>query len=542
MNYRLGQERYMRMRQTGTPIKVQRNYKSARERQRIHKMAFIRLTIAVCAAVAVYLGYGMKYLKAFFPNTEIGGMDASGKTVEEFEQFLRTKADEYTLILDEADGRQERITGKQIGLHIEVNGDLEQILEEQKPYAWIFRIWKTETYPSEIKVTYDKNLLDAAIGRLECMDSDKQIPAVDAHISEYVSGENYSIVPEKTGTQIAEEDFRAAVADAVMNLEETLSLEASGCYKMPAISETDSSLTDMLRQMNVYADVNITYQFGEKQEVLTGERISSWMTATPDGEIAFDEGKIREFVKELADTYNTAYTSRMFQTSYGSEVCVWQGHYGWMIDQEKETQGLMESLLSGESQSREPIYSQTAASHGVNDYGDTYVELNMTAQHLWLYKDGELVLESDFVSGNPAKGYETPTGIYPVTYKERNTRLKGKGYNVGVTYWMPFNKGIGLHDASWRTTFGGTIYKTGGSHGCVNLPPENAKIIYETIEQGTAVICYKLEGTESSSVTNIAPPVQQPVAENAVPDPAKADFTGDAAAEQNIEEQVQGEE
>ena len=233
MNYRLGQERYMRMRQTGTPIKVQRNYKSARERQRIHKMAFIRLTIAVCAAVAVYLGYGMKYLKAFFPNTEIGGMDASGKTVEEFEQFLRTKADEYTLILDEADGRQERITGKQIGLHIEVNGDLEQILEEQKPYAWIFRIWKTETYPSEIKVTYDKNLLDAAIGRLECMDSDKQIPAVDAHISEYVSGENYSIVPEKTGTQIAEEDFRAAVADAVMNLEETLSLEASGCYKMP---------------------------------------------------------------------------------------------------------------------------------------------------------------------------------------------------------------------------------------------------------------------------------------------------------------------
>ena len=146
------------------------------------------------------------------------------------------------------------------------------------------------------------------------------------------------------------------------------------------------------------------------------------------------------------------------------------------------------------------------------------------------------------MSGNLAKGYGTPNGIYPITYKERNAKLKGEGYNTGVNYWMPFNLDIGMHDARWRTTFGGTIYKTGGSHGCINLPPEIAKSVYETIEQGTAVICYTLEGTESGSVTNIAPVIRQPVTENAVQDSAETNSTGDAAVEQNIEKQVQTEE
>ena len=66
---------------------------------------------------------------------------------------------------------------------------------------------------------------------------------------------------------------------------------------------------------------------------------------------------------------------------------------------------------------------------------------------------------------------------------------------------MPFNGGIGLHDANWRKTFGGTIYKTNGSHGCVNLPPAVAKTIYENISAGDPVLCYHLDGTESASTS-----------------------------------------
>ena len=137
---------------------------------------------------------------------------------------------------------------------------------------------------------------------------------------------------------------------------------------------------------------------------------------------------------------------------------------------------------------------------GQNDYGDSYVEINLTAQHLFLYKDGNLVVESDFVSGNLSKGHATPTGAFGLTYKTTDAVLRGEDYVTPVKYWMPYAGDVGMHDATWRNSFGGNIYKTNGSHGCINLPRSAAKTIYETIEQGYPVLVYTLPGTESEAV------------------------------------------
>jgi hypothetical protein len=66
---------------------------------------------------------------------------------------------------------------------------------------------------------------------------------------------------------------------------------------------------------------------------------------------------------------------------------------------------------------------------------------------------------------------------------------------------MPFNEDIGLHDATWKTEFGSNFYQSAGSHGCINLPYNVAKEIYQYLEKGMPVICYHLAGTESTSVT-----------------------------------------
>ena len=172
--------------------------------------------------------------------------------------------------------------------------------------------------------------------------------------------------------------------------------------------------------------------------------------------------------------------------------------------QKEETEALKQLLLSCKSQEREPVYSQTAAVHDENDYGNTYVEINLTAQHLFFYKEGKLVVESDFVSGNESRGWSTPAGAYPLTYKQRNATLKGQNYSTPVSYWMPFNGGIGMHDAYWRSSFGGKIYKTNGSHGCINLPPAVAKTVYENISAGMPVLCYHLQGAESGTTSTTA--------------------------------------
>ena len=125
-----------------------------------------------------------------------------------------------------------------------------------------------------------------------------------------------------------------------------------------------------------------------------------------------------------------------------------------------------------------PIYAQKAKVMGPSDIGDTYVEIDLSKQHVWFYKDGSLVTEGDVVTGNLSKKTDTPPGVYFLNYKEKNATLKGEDYSTPVDFWMPFNGGIGLHDAKWRNKFGGDIYKTSGSHGCVNCPPELAKTFF----------------------------------------------------------------
>ena len=133
--------------------------------------------------------------------------------------------------------------------------------------------------------------------------------------------------------------------------------------------------------------------------------------------------------------------------------------------------------------------------------GDTYITIDYTNQHLWYYKNGKLKAESDIVSGNINRQNGSVDGIFKIVYKQKNATLVGEDYNTLVKYFMPFAYNIGIHDAGWRSSFGDEIYKTSGSHGCINIPPKMAKKLYEKIENGTPVIAYYREKVE---LTNTA--------------------------------------
>ena len=106
---------------------------------------------------------------------------------------------------------------------------------------------------------------------------------------------------------------------------------------------------------------------------------------------------------------------------------------------------------------------------------------------------GKLIWESDCVSGLATADRSTPTGVYSINLKQSPSTLVGykngkKDYETKVSYWMPFvGNSVGLHDANWRSSFGGTIYKSNGSHGCINLPVKKAKKLYSLIEVGDVV-------------------------------------------------------
>lgn len=467
---------------------------------------------AVCGGVVVLVGAvggglywheSLKYQTCFLPGTIVDGMDVTGKTASEVEDAITEQLKGYTLTINGREELSESITGESVGLYAEFDDTLEKAVAAQKPMNWgKYRFGKAvNEVNTDALLHYSSEMLDEAVAGLSCMDRENMREPQDARISDYdsVTG-SYTIIKEDEGTELLEDKVKEAVATAIMSLAESVDLEERGCYLAPSVTSEDEALKTACETMNKYVGAKVTYKFGDKAETLNGNEIHNWLTVNGTS-VGVSEAKAAEYVKNLASAYNTAYKPKTLKTSYGKNVTITTGSYGWKIDQTKETAALVSLIKNGEQTSREPEYSQKAASRSGNDYGNTYVEINLTAQHLYFYVDGKLLVQSDFVSGNAAKGWSTPAGAYALTYKQRNATLKGQGYATPVSYWMPFNGGIGLHDANWRKTFGGTIYKNKGSHGCINLPPAVAKTIYENISAGDPVLCYHMDGTESSSTS-----------------------------------------
>lgn len=240
-----------------------------------------------------------------------------------------------------------------------------------------------------------------------------------------------------------------------------------------------------------YRNVRLSLAFGENTETLTAAEFYEWMTDTEDHQLQPDREAITSYVNGLAEKYDTQGKPRRFMTSHGKEITLYKGNFGWKLDVEKTVDLILKYGQTNESVTTEPVWAHRGSSFDTdNDIGDSYVEVDLVNQKVWLYQDGELLLETDCVTGTYGTENQTPGGVYSIYYRQSPDVLEGPGYSSAVEYWMAFNGGIGLHDANWRSTFGGDIYKTNGSHGCINLPTEAARLIYEVAQIGYPVVCY----------------------------------------------------
>lgn len=482
-----------------------------REKPKLHKEgnAWKKRAVLTASALAgatllvlliVYIAGLNRYQSCFLNGTVIDEVDVSGMSISELEEQIG----KYSLrvIERQADGTtlEEEIPGSEIGISYVSTEPLEAVLQGQNRYLWFLR--HDADYTTDAPPFYEESALLEKIDALRGFQEDFIREPADAYIADYVPGSGFALVAEEKGNRLNREKTIEAIKAAVNGLEKQVDLEAAGCYEEPKITSEDTVLGDTYAKLQNYMNTAITYTFGTEREVLDPDTVAGWIVRKGN-RAELDPELVKEYVNSLRKKHDTVFHKRKFMTSYGQEVTIDLGDYGWWMDVGQETQELIGLLERGEGGERVPVYRQTAASYESPDYGDSYVEINLTAQHLFLYQNGECVLESDFVSGNPSRGNATPEGIYGITYKERDTTLTGETYRTPVSFWMPFNNNVGMHDASWRSEFGGNIYTTNGSHGCINLPYSAAQEIYSYVEKGTAVICYHLPGTEPEPLPEI---------------------------------------
>ena len=438
--------------------------------------------------------YAEENTETYVSGTKINGVGVAGLTPEEAAARLKEfYSGGYALTITGKDGAEAVVSGTDIGYQAVPEG-LEEILAAENAAGRMAGPSVDNSYEAALTVSYDSQALAARLASLPLVA--EAVPTSDAYIAPWDEEKGFVIVPESEGTEIDLEMLTAAAEAALKAGEPALDLESAGCYREILTRAADESLIRLKDAMNRCASMEVTCQAGSRAVTLEGKEIAGWLTAGADGAVAVDRSRAAAWVAEMAAEFDTAGTARTFHTAGGADVTL-TGPYGWKVDQEAETDALIAAIQAGESVTREPVWSSAAASHDGNDYGNTYVEVDMGNQHVYFFQDGQLVWDAPCVTGNLSKHYDTPEGIYGLYYKQQDKVLRGAKradgtyeYESPVKYWMPFNGGIGLHDADWRSGFGGTIYKTNGSHGCVNLPPSKTKELYDYLYKNVPVICH----------------------------------------------------
>ncbi|MBQ6386613.1 MAG: L,D-transpeptidase family protein [Lachnospiraceae bacterium] len=471
-----------------------------------HKLAGFLILSLVSASVGVtaagYTVHADRYEDRFIEGTFINGINAGNMSASEVEDVIRDRVEEYSLKVVFPDGSEELLTSGDLGFTYAPDSSVSDLLSEQDKYDWIMgKFGETSDYEVEEAWTYDPAKVEEAVLALPELQAENQIPPEDAYMK---MGKKHrlEIVPETEGTEIKSDVVLAAVEEAVGNAEPEADLSDLDLYREADIKADDEGLNLQVNDINSYLDIAITYKLYDGSErVLNGDTMYEWISTREEDPDYYYldtnvlQQKCREYVAALAADYDHTENSIVFHSTAGGDITFPVADFGHVIDQEAEAVSLYQDILGRQSVEKEPLYSLSDTFDST--FGGTYIEVDKTMQHAWYYQGGSLVWESDCVTGRESEsGRRTPTGIYSIYMKQRNRTLKGQinpatgrpSYESFVNFWMPFCEGIGLHDATWRSSFGGDIYYYSGSHGCVNLPYGSAESLYNMVETGTPVI------------------------------------------------------
>ena len=473
-------------------------------RRKSGKKNLLIFGIAAALVLVLLVGfYGYRtfyFTNHFFEGTVINGMDCGGMTAAQVEDQIRENAADYTLDIHFRNGDQQ-IVGSSIDYQYQSSGSVQALLKEQNAFAWLTENSRNRKHEVSVQMQYDETKLNEQVSHFQQMQEDQMEAPVDAKV-EFLDGK--FVAAEATqGTQLDVAKAKEAIAQAVAQGAQELEMESAGVYLEPAVSSDDTNLEEQAAQLNELVSASVTYQLPDGQaKVLDGTTLKDWLSVDENGNYSKNEEiwnqKLNEYVAGLAEEVDTYGKEQTFPaTGIDGGVKVTQSNYGWKIDQEQETAQLAQDIADHLTTTREPVYSSREFASDNNGFGNTYVEIDVSRQHVWFYKDGSRIVDSECVTGKMVKSRYTPAGIFTLVSKTSPKTLRGPKQADGsyewesdVTFWMPFNGGIGLHDATWRSSFGGNIYKNSGSHGCVNLPYNVAKTIYNNIEVGTPIIVY----------------------------------------------------
>ncbi len=446
-----------------------------------------------------YFGMAVFYATHFSCNLYANNLHLTGMEVKEANDYLLEHEDNsYTLVIAENGNQIATLSDQDIQSEYDYTSELQKMKSEESALVWFPYLTYERRYSVKPELKYDRDTAMKSILSLEPVESLSDRHDSFVQIAK-TNTDGYRLVSPKDN-----QPDKQKLANLILSKVEdgvTYMDLANADYSVETEYSKDQQETiELFEKINDYQNTDIIFEDHGRRMPLDRKTIAGFLkkdvsgnfVTDADGRPMFDDEKIEECAKEVAEAFTTE-GSKIYWNKYkGGTVSINAGCFGKTVDTEALTERIRDLLVNGKDYCGPPDYlaKENADPDAPEEIGDTWIEVDMTAQKLYYIKDGRLFLTSDVVTGCKGRGNDTPRSMEYIYFMQKNRVLVGPDYRTPVKFWMAFNNHVGLHDADWRSAFGGEIYKSSGSHGCVNLPPDFAAKLYENAYVGLPVITY----------------------------------------------------
>jgi lipoprotein-anchoring transpeptidase ErfK/SrfK len=451
--------------------------------------SIIIIITLIFAAVSYYQA------KHFNAQIKVNGINVSGLTAEEALNKLTTsvlKNDVYV-------GQQQIVDGNDMEMEF-TDKDLPAVKKTLKSQHTLLPSSKAKDYslmPSQLDQYRSQELKKQVEEKLLSMNKSLQVPK-DAEasleqgkvlISKSINGKQYDVT---------------SLLDDFEKQGYTSEIRLNPVFLQP-IKEDNQIVKNEVKKLEELLGQTVEYKVQDKVYSLKANELIKNASVTKDLKVTIDSSDINKKIAEINRSQSTLDKNFKFKTHSGAVTTVQGKGYGWALDVKKETKQIKKAFEKGEkSISASNIIGHGWSGEGYgydvttnNGIGDTYAEVSIAQQRIWIYKNGKLVVTTKVVTGKHSTGHNTHKGLWYILYKRTDYTLTGRelggkpSYTEKVKYWAPFtNDGQGFHDAPWRSNWGGNAYLNAGSHGCINTPPSVMKAVYDNLSTYDPVVIY----------------------------------------------------
>lgn len=432
--------------------------------------------------IAVYIYGVVAFAGRFLPGVSVNGHSIALQSPYDVTSTMMSETGRHHVGFRFEDGSLRFLTFSELGV---TNADDMSLLHESTGNSWLWPFWwlNQKDYRVQDEFIFSRDKIRACLLHVSWVSGQgslredllRVIPDGDGYRLVNIGGDRYLDVDKLTD----------ATVEALSN--GSLDVSVDGCYQsmedVPVLPAVRAKTKDIKSIQNMH----LTIQLDEThQEVIPAEvlRTSVYLD---NGDVMIRPSVLLSYLYAVGDVYDTVGKDREFVTSSGETLTIHASdrdtYRGYELDVEQLLMSVMAKVSEGVDASVPAAWKSVGHQlGGQSDFGDTYIEVSLTAQHLWYYEDGHLRLETDVVTGLPRDGRETPEGLFTVRGLYRNYMMYYEDGNASAEYFMHVTPdGVGIHD-TYRDMYGGTVYTYAGSHGCINVPYDIAKQLFGYLE------------------------------------------------------------